>query len=188
MGKIISTHITITVPRELREQLDEVSVRNPETNWSLVARRAIQQHIQTHTAASPQVGVSLGGTQLIFNEQMGPVLKTLLVFQNRTPIDIIVDKIGITQTLLSGVDKFIASRAAWNMNAPFQVSTAGRCEIADFFPMAPRDLFASDELVTSSLTVKSSIEAFVQGFHDPVRAEVVDRIPLEEWKYFMKGV
>jgi metal-responsive CopG/Arc/MetJ family transcriptional regulator len=187
LGRLVSTNITISVPGDLKQQMDKFSLEHPETNWSLVARKAIQQYIESNRGPSPQVRIALDGTELIVNAQMGPVMKTLLVFQNRMPTEIVFDRYSITQTLLAGNDKFIASRAAWNMS-PIRIPSAGQVVVADLFPMRPSDLFDADTFVNSTMTVKSSIEAYAPGFSEPVRAEMIDRLPLEYWKNFMEGV
>jgi hypothetical protein len=187
LGKIVSTNITISVPGDLKQQMDKFSLEHPETNWSFVTRKAIQQYIESNKGPSPQVRIALDGTELIINSQMGPVMKTLLVFQNRMPTEITFDRYSITQTLLTGNDKFIASRAVWNMS-PFRIPPTGQVVVADFFPMRPLDLFDVEELVTSTVTVKSSIEAYAPAFIEPVRAEMIDRLPVEYWKDFMEGV
>jgi hypothetical protein len=178
------SNITITVPQELKQLMDEFSWEHPGTNWSLIARQAIQQYIETKRVIVPHVGITLDSVDLTFTPQMGSVLKTLLVFQNRMPTEIVVDRVGITQTLLTGIDKFLVSRDAWHMS-PTLIPRSGQSVVADFFPMAPTDLFAIEGLVTSSLTLKAHIETYVQGFREPVRTEVISKIPLEEWKEFM---
>jgi hypothetical protein len=185
--RLISTNLTITVPGELKREMDEFSRHRPETNWSLVARQAIQQYIEAHKGPTPQVRIALDGTELIINSQMGPVMKTLLVFQNRMPTEIVFDRYSITQTLLTGIDLFIASRAVWNMS-PIRIPANGQVVIADFFPMRPLDLFSVEALVTSTVTVKSSVEAYALGFTEPVRTEMIDRLPIEYWKNFMEEV
>jgi len=166
--------------------MDRFSIEHPETNWSWVTRTAIQQYIEAHKGPVPQIGVSLGGTELTFSP-LGPVLKTLIVFQNKMPTEVVIDRIGITQTLSTGVSKFIVSRAAWNMT-PYRISPSGQCVVADFFPMLPMDLFAVEKLVTADLTIKTSLEAYVPGFSEPVRAEITDKISLEDWRNFIEGV
>ena len=188
LGKIVSTNITISVPGDLKQQMDKFSLEHPQTNWSLVARKAIQQYIEAHKGPAPQIGVSLGGTELIFNP-LGPVLKTLLVFQNNMPTEITIDRIGVSQTLLAGIGKFIVSRAAWNMT-PHRISPSGQTVVADYFPMLPQDLLTVENLrlVTSDLTIKSSLEVHVPGFSEPIRAEITDKNSLEDWRNFIQGV
>src|SRR6266849_1451682 len=111
------TNMTITIPLELKEEMNSFSQNYPETNWSLVARKGIQQYIEAHRGTAPQVRISLDGTELKIDSQSGPSLMTRLFFENRMPTEIIIDRWAINQTVLSGIDLFLASRAtSWNMN------------------------------------------------------------------------
>jgi hypothetical protein len=184
---LLNINLTVTVPADLKREMDEFSRRHPSTNWSLVARNAFKQYIEVLKAPAPQVKISQDGTELKVTGDTGPVLKTLLVFRSQMPTEVTFDRYSMTQTLLTGIDKFLASRAAWRM-APIRVPPNGQIVIADTFPMSPQDLLATDALVTGGLTVKSSIEAYATGFSDPVRTEIIDRLPQEYWADFMEGV
>jgi len=181
-------NVTITVPVELKEKMDKFSKAHPQTNWSLVARTAFDQYIEAQKGPSPRVRISLDGTELTFNSQLGPVLKTRLFFENRMPTEIVIDRYAITQTLLTGNDLFVASRAtSWNM-APIRIPQGLQIVVPDFFPMRPQDLLSVEDLVRSNLTVKSTVEAYAIGFSEPVRTEMIDRLPVEYWRNFMEGV
>ena len=181
-------NVTITVPEELKERMDKFAKGRPETNWSLIARRAFDQYIEAQKGPIPRVSIMLDDTRFSFHSQLGPVLETRLYFENRMPTDIVIDRYAITQTIFTGNDLFIASRqTSWNMT-PIRIPQALQVVIPDYFAMRPQDVLGVDHLVKSTLTIKTTIEAYAAGFNEPVRAEVIDRLPAELWKDFVNGV
>src|SRR5260370_12414361 len=112
-----------------------------------------------------------------------------LFFEKRMPAEIIIDRWAINQTVLSGIDLFLASRAtSWNMN-PIRLRPGEHLVVPDYFLMAPTNLFEVEDLVNArGLTVKTSIQAYVPGFAEPIRTEMIDRLPFEYWTDFMNNV
>jgi len=183
---IITTNVTMSVPMSLKQEMDEFVRTYPETNWSLVFREAIQSYMLARKTPVPKVEVFLDSVMQDLSMEMGPGIRTTLRVENRMPIPITVDRILVTTTLTSG-QTIIVGREAAHLR-PLHVMANSSVATHDFFPMSPSDLLRTASLVKQSVAVRENIEAYIQGFREPARANLTGKIPVDEWEVYMKNV
>lgn len=186
MGKIVSTNITVSVPAELRQAMEQFEKRFPETNWSSICRQAIQEHMFVHGLDAPQVGVFLESIVQEIATGIGPGIRTTLRVENRMPIPILVDRIKITTSLFSGAN-LIVGRERWHLT-PLHIRQNSSATTSDFFYTGYNDLMATEELVTRSIVVNQYVNAWITGFNAPVGSQFQGKIPLDEWQTHLANV
>ncbi len=54
--------------------------------------------------------------------------------------------------------------------------------------MSPSDLIRTSGLVKHSVLVRENVQAFVDGFREPARAQLTTKIPLDEWETYITNV
>ncbi len=185
-----AANVTITVPLELKDEMEIFSGQYPGTNWSAIARRAIEQYIQTHRGPVPQIRISLSGSELIIG-QFGTALMTRLFFENKMTTEVTIDRRAVSQTVFTGVEKFLASRdTSWNMT-PLTLRPNEHIVIPEYFLMDPRNLLEIERLNLvdpKGLTIRTGVQAYVPGFAEPISTEIIDRLPWDYWRDFIDHV
>lgn len=176
-------NLTISIPDELKEQMDK---QFPEANWSQISRNAIQQYIAARQNVVPKLEIFLQQTIQDINFEIGPGIWTQVRIENRMPIELVVDRILFTTTLYSS-NKFIAGREGAHL-APVYLLPNGSGSAQYFFAMEPAFLVKSSEDIKQSVQLRETVRAYVQGFQQPVGAQLQSKIPLDEWQTYITNV
>ncbi len=177
-------NLTISIPDDLKSQMDS---QFPETNWSSVCRSAIQQYVATRQNPYPRLEMFLEGiVQSPTSETGQPTFNTNIRIENRSPLDIVVDRIKLVMVLTSGTTT-IVGREIWHL-APLYVYVHQSSFANDIFYLSPDDILRTESSVKQSPVVKIRADAYAVGFQMVVQAQLQSKIALDDWQTFLANV
>ncbi len=177
-------NLTISVPDELKLQMD---TQFPETNWSSVCRSAIQQYVFSRQGQYPHLEMYLDSVLQEITSEIGqPGIRTNIRVENRTALELVVDRINLVVSIVSGAVT-IVGREAWHL-APLYLYPNRNSAANDFFSISPEDVIRTESLVKQSPVVRVKASAYVTGFQMPVQVQLQNKIPLDEWQTFITNV
>jgi hypothetical protein len=177
-------NLTISIPDDLKAQMD---TQFPETNWSSVCRSAIQQYIFSRQGQYPHLDVFIDSIVQEATTELGqPGIRTNLRIENRTPLELLIDRINLVISIVSGAD-VIVGRETWHL-APISLYPNRSNFAQDFFPISPDELVRTESLVKQSPVIRVKVNAYVTGFQMPVQVQLQSKVPLDDWQVFITNV
>ena len=177
-------NLTISVPEELKTEMDELS----EVNWSEICRKAISKYIAERKNPTPSIELDLRNASLVSqgSETGYPTLIFNLRIHNKMNSDITVDRIlfnirfttqGHVHAVGSAVDlhrRHVAANSVGGAQLHMALSRVKIDELKSAFK--------------STFDCLISCIIYVDGFRDEYRQEAKTRIPIDDWDEFVARV
>jgi len=171
-------NVTITVPEELKAQMDKFS----EVSWSEICRNAISQYISQRENPTPKIELDIRSTRLyVYTVETGyPTLTIDVRIQNRMSSEIIIDRILAT----------VWSRAQDNQSFGFGQATdlhrrmvgSSSVGLATIRLAFTREMLRQlKDVFKSTFHCYVDFTVFVDCFKDAYRQEVDFQIPIDTW-------
>jgi len=186
MAVINMPNVTITVPEELKAEMDKFS----EVSWSEICRNAIARYVAARKNPTPQI--QLMGKEIHldpYDTRKGyPGMLIDILIQNNMDFDIVVDRILYTVTIIdeSGSYRGVGTNADLYKRVVGANSMGGS---QFFLPVMNEKIKSLDRyLKTKTFQCRIDCIVFVEDFGASFHQEVHGlKIPIDEWKDFVKN-
>lgn len=124
--------------------------------------------------------------QEVTSETGQPGIRTNIRVENRTSLEMTIDRANLVLSVISGTAT-ILGRETWHL-APLPLYPNRNNAFNDFFPFSPDDLIRAESLVRQSPVVRVKATGYVIGYQQPVQAQMLSKIPLDEWQTFLTNL
>ena len=176
-------NVTISLPEALKNKMDE----HPDVNWSKVCREAIGAHIRLLENPYPEIKVEL--REVRFGYVKGkPGLRLHLSLKNEVTTQLVLDR------MLFEVDfnPIETPETRFSVGSSIEVNKhdvpSGRWAIIPFVEVDPDRILLVDESLSRTFQCVVNIVAFFERFQVPLTVTRSVKIPIDEWREFVKLV
>jgi len=171
-------NVTITVPEELKTQMDKYS----EVSWSEISRNAISQYIAQRENPTPRIDLDFRQSRMDYHDwETGyPTLIVDLRIQNRMSTKIIVDRILSTARTEDKTSHTVVFGQANDLHRKIiQPNSVGLATLRLTFPQ--EKLEECRDKFENTFDCKFICSVYVDDFNEPYRQEFTVQIPIDLW-------
>jgi len=172
-------NLTITVPEELKAQMDAQA----EVNWSEVCRTAISVYINNRKNMVPRLSLRVDRTDFVyFPATVYPQVRLQLSIKNEMSREIVLDRVLYTTTFSiakSGLQIAYLEGAYLNKHVLAPDATVGFSCYHNFEHIIMERLI---HLVHGSMGMQTAFTVFVEGMKQPLAFGASGIIAVDEWE------
>ena len=177
-------NVTISVTDELKVEMDTLS----EVSWSEICRNAISRYIAQRKNPTPNIELDLREVRLdhCSFETGYPTLTIPLRIHNKMGSEITVDRILFNVKFIEGGREHAIGLDYDLYKRTIGLHSVGGTQLS--LTLHKERIASLEDIFTSTFHCSIQCIIFVEGFRNPYTQDVGTRIPIDDWKKFVKNV